>query len=241
MEKIGTYRYQSGLYDPGARTGKSAEEARASEAKGTEASGGKKPAVLSKAAQNLLKELQKSYSNVDFIVADYETEEEAAALLSRGTSEYSALLTTDELEKMAADEDAKKENLRILDDAVSKLGQMKTRLGDKAEDVTRVGIAIGDNGEVSFFAELEKSSARQRELIEKRREEKKEASREEEKAEAKKAETERTRPAAAVSGKRTTVYASTVEELAEKIGNVDWGAVKAEGSSPAGQRFDFTV
>ena len=44
---------------------------------------------LSDRARALLKELQKTYTNMDFMVADYETDEEAASCLSRGSKEYS--------------------------------------------------------------------------------------------------------------------------------------------------------
>lgn len=236
MEKIGNY-YQSSLYEKTTQAAKDADRAKAGSAKKVNASGeGKKAPTLSKAAQNLLKELKKTYSNMDFIVADFETDEEAASLMSRGTAEYSALFTPEELEKMAADEDVKNKNMKILDGAVSKLDEMKTKLGDKADDVTRIGISFGDDGEVSFFAELEKNSEKQRERIEKQREDKKEAAKDNGKAEA--AEyLAHGKP----TGKRTTVYASTIEELAEKIANVDWNAVKEERQSTTGQRFDFTV
>ncbi|WP_300799939.1 DUF6033 family protein [uncultured Acetatifactor sp.] len=236
MEKIGNY-YQSSIYEKTAQAAKDADRAKAGSARkagGTEE--GKKAPALSKAAQNLLKELKKTYSNMDFIVADFETDEEAASLMSRGTAEYSALFTPEELEKMAADEDVKNKNMKILDGAVSKLDEMKTKLGDKADDVTRIGISFGDDGEVSFFAELEKNSEKQRERIEKQREDKKDAAKENGKAEA--AEyLAHGKP----TSKRTTVYASTIEELAEKIANVDWNAVKEERQSTTGQRFDFTV
>ena len=236
MEKIGNY-YQSSLYEKTTQAAKDADRAKAGSAKKANASGeGKKAPTLSKAAQNLLKELKKTYSNMDFIVADFETDEEAASLMSRGTAEYSALFTPEELEKMAADEDVKNKNMKILDGAVSKLDEMKTKLGDKADDVTRIGISFGDDGEVSFFAELEKNSEKQRERIEKQREDKKDAAKENGKAEAAEYLAH-----GKATGKRTPVYASTIEELAEKIANVDWNAVKEERQSTTGQRFDFTV
>ncbi len=236
MEKIGSY-YQSAIYEKTAQAAKDADRARAGSAKkagGAEES--KKAPVLSKAAQNLLKELKKTYSNMDFIVADFETDEEAASLMSRGTAEYSALFTPEELEKMAADEDVKNKNLKVLDNAVSKLDEVKNQLGDKADDITRIGISFDDNGEVSFFAELEKNSEKQRERIEKQREDKKEAAKE-----AGKAEAAEYLAHGKATGKRTTVYASTVEELAEKISQVDWSTIKEERQSTTGQRFDFTV
>lgn len=234
MEKIGSY-YQSSVYGRTAQAAKDTDRARTDKA--TEAAKeSKKAPTLSKAAQKLLKDLQKTYGNMDFIVADYETDEEAASLLSRGTGEYSALFTPDELEKMAADEDVKNKNLKVLDSAVSKLDEMKEQLGDKADDVTRLGISFNDNGEVSFFAELEKNSEKQRERIEKQREDKREAAKD-----AEKSGTAEYLAHGKNTGKRTTVFASTVEELAKKIGEVDWNAVKEERQSTTGQRFDFTI
>lgn len=231
MEKIGNY-YQSSLYDRTARTERESKTGRTAETRAEKTGKESKAPVLSSAAQKLLKELQKTYKNMDFIVADYETDEEAAEYLSRGTSEYSALLSADELEKMAADESVKKKNMEILDGAVEKLDEMKTQLGDKGADVTRIGISIGNDGEVSFFAELEKNSEKQRERIEKSREEKR--------AESKEAEAEKYMQAGR-PGKRTTVYASSVSELAEKIAQVDWESVKEERYDFSGQRFNFSV
>ncbi len=235
MEKIGSY-YQSSVYERTARAAREAESAKADKAgKANGAKEEKKTPALSRAAQKLLKELQGTYKNMDFMVADFETDEEAAALLSRGTGEYSAVLTPEELEKMAADDSVKEKNLKILDGAVSKLDEMKTQLGDKADDVTRIGISVGSDGEVSFFAELEKNSEKQRERIEKQRDEKKA-----EAADARKAEASEY-SAQGRGGKRTTVFASTVEELAEKISQVDWSSIREERPNPTGQRFDFVV
>nr|WP_296438115.1 DUF6033 family protein [uncultured Acetatifactor sp.] len=236
MEKIGSY-YQSSIYSKNAQNAKDADRTKTENAKNANsANESKKAPVLSKAAQNLLKELKKTYKNMDFMVADFETDEEAASLLSKGTGEYSALFTPEELEKMAADEDVKNKNLKVLDNAVSKLDEMKNQLGDKAEDVTRIGISFGDDGEVSFFAELEKNSEKQRERIEKQREDKRDAAKE-----AGRSEAAEYLAHGKSTGKRTTVYASTIEELAEKISQVDWNTVKEERQNTTGQRFDFTI
>lgn len=247
MEKIGSFdMYRSSFYD---KTAQAKREMESTRAKGADTA--QKQVSLSDDAQKLLKELKKSYGNTDFIVADYETDEEAASYLSRGTNDYSVLISPEELEKMAADQDVKDKNLKILDEAVAKLDEVKGQLGDKADEVSRIGIAIGDNGEVSYFAELEKSGEKQRERIEQQRADKKEAAAEEaKKAEAEKAESKKNGPwrAEEESGrmfarrpaKRTTVFAGTVEELAEKIGQVDWNTVK-EDAPMNGQRFDLTI
>lgn len=243
MDKIGSYGiYRSNYYDR-SQTGKT-EKATASEAKGTKASEQTK-VQLSDDAVKLLKELKKTYGNTDFIVADYETDEEAAAYLSRGRSPYSVLITPDELEKMAADENAKKENLKVLDDAFAKLDQMKEQLGEKGQEVSRVGVSIGNDGEVSYFAELEKVSEKQRERIEEQRESNREKNREEMKEMARKKMDELMgKGPASMPGrepvKRTTVQASSVDELLEKIGQVNWNEVPDE-IIPSGHRFDYTI
>lgn len=237
MEKVGSYDlYRSSYYDKTAQAKKGAGNAAAAKTKG--ANTAKDKVSLSRSAQNLLKELKKTYGNMDFIVADYETDEEAASYLSRGTSEYSVLITSEELEKMAADGDVKNKNLKTLNDAVSQLDSMKEKLGDKADQVTRLGVAIGDDGKVSYFAELEKASEKQRERIDRQRADRKEAAAEE----AKKAEAKREEGSGSPYSytKRTTVYADSVEELSKKIGQVDWNAVKEEAQAN-GQRFNFTI
>lgn len=243
MDKIGSYGiYQNSYYDKpqASKTGAPA----ATEPKSAKSSEQKK-VQLSDGAVKLLNELKKTYGNMDFIVADYETDEEAASYLSRGRAQYSVLLTPDELEKMAADENAKNENLKILDDAISKLEEMKKQLGEKGQEISRLGVSIGDDGEISFFAELEKVSAKQRERIE----EKRESNREELKEEMKKLAKEKldelrgigpaSRPSME-SVKRTTVRASSVEELAEKISQVDWSQI-ANDTVLKGNRFDYMV
>ncbi|MCM1189883.1 MAG: DUF6033 family protein [bacterium] len=235
MERIGSYSAYGSVYGQE----KSKANTKTAGAKEKEKTGNEGKVNLSSSAKNLLKELQKAYGNMDFIIADYESEEEAASYLSRGKNDYSVLLTPEELEKMAADEDYKKQNLKTLDDAVSKLGEMKNQLGESGQDVKRLGVAIGDDGEVSFFAELEKTSEKQRERIDRQRE-----NRREEAADAKKkAEQEKLQEAGLWHGgvKRTVVYASSVEELSEKIKETDWSRVKEEDYSPVGNRFDFTV
>ena len=125
MQKIGTYNgYQNNVYEKTAQAGRNTSNTKAANTRNTAAAKEDKTPTLSKAAQKLLKDLQKKYSNMDFMVADYETEEEAAAYLSKGTSEYSTLLTPEELEKMAADDSVKEKNLKTLDEAVTKLNDM---------------------------------------------------------------------------------------------------------------------
>lgn len=177
---------------------------------------------LSDKAKNLLKELRKTYGDVDFIVASYETDEEADAYLSRGTKDFSVLIDPEELEKMASDDELKKKNLGIIDEAKEKLSGMKDQLGDKKDEVTRLGVSIDKNGKVSFFAELETLSEKQKERIEASKEEK----------------------GGYIRGshvKKTRVSAASAEELLEKIKNVDWSKIKEERQEENKSRMDFSI
>ncbi len=195
---------------------------------------------LSDKAKALLQELKKTYSNADFYVAEYETDEEAAEYLSRGSKDFSVLIDPEELERMANDDEVKKQNLSLLDESLGKLGEMKEELKKtgREDEVVTLGVSIGKDGQVSYFAELEKAGERTREFVDKIREDKKEA--------AKEAEAEKNGKAQDKYNyehtKRATVSANSVEDLLEQITNFNWGTVKEETTIPMpGKNFDFTV
>jgi len=247
MDKINLYNvYQNSYYNKTNQAGKNGQGTKADNAKEARETAAKESKVeLSQAAKDLLKELKSKYGDTDFIIANYETDEEATSYLSRGTGAYSVLMTPEELEKMAVDEKKKNENLALLDEAFVKLDEMKNQLGDKGEEVKRLGVAMGDNGELSFFAELEKVNEKQRERMEKAREEKKADTKEvESKVDGKEDAAEEVWAEKYGVGKytkTTVVYASTTEELLEKITAVDWNAIKEKIPGDTGARFDFTV
>lgn len=236
MNKVNGYgTYQNGLYDGTVNNRKNqTKTTRTGTSRTDNARKTENGPVLSERAKTLLQELRRTYSNMDFMVADYETDEEAAAYLSRGSKEYSVLIDPEELERMASDDSVKEQNLSLLDDATGKLDEMKEQLGDRKDDVVRLGISIGKDGEVSYFAELEKAGERRKEFVDRIREGKKEA--------AEKADSKTHGRYDYEHSKRTTLYASTAEELLDKIRNVDWDEVKEETSVPTpGGRFDFTI
>lgn len=243
MNKVSGYNaYQNNFYDNSVGTkkeqSKSPKTSSASKANETKKAGSA-PVQLSEKAKALLQELKKTYGNMDFIVADYDSEEEAASYLSRGTKDYSVLIDVEELERMASDDDVKNQNLSLLDEAVGKLDEVKDQLGDHKDEVVRMGISIGKDGEMSFFAELEKVGERQKEFVDKIRADKKENA---EKASADKIDSRQSHLYGYEKSKRTTVYASSAEELVEKISNVDWDSIKEETSLPMpGGHFSSSV
>lgn len=195
---------------------------------------------LSDKAKALLQDLKKQYGNMDFFVAEYETEEEAASYLSRGSKDYSVLIDPEELERMAEDEEVKKQNLALLDEAVGKLDTLKEELKEtgKEDEVVSLGVSIGKDGKVSYFAELEKAGERQKEFVDKIREDKKEAAKEAAEKAADKGQDKYNYE----HSKRTTVYADSAEELLKKITDVNWDEIKEQTSLPMpGGHFDFSI
>lgn len=144
---------------------------------------------LSQAAQKLLEKLCKTYSDMDFMVADFKNADEAKAALSRGTKEVSVLFSSDELEKMASDEKYEKEYMSRVQGALRMSDEINRKFGFGSafgkdggnSEITKIGISFNSDGTTAFFAELEKSSASQREHIDKAREEKRAARKTEEK------------------------------------------------------------
>lgn len=239
MSGIGSYNaMQKNLYGTAAQSRKTAK------ADGRKTDGTKKTNTnsvkLSEKAKALLQELKKTYNNADFYVAEYESDEEAADYLSRGSKEFSVLIDPEELERMANDDEVKKQNLALLDESLGKLGEMKEELKatGREDEVVSLGVNIGKDGQVSYFAELEKAGERTKEFVDKIREDKREAAKE---AEAEKADKPQDKYNYEHT-KRATVSADSVEDLLEQIKNFNWDTVKEQTTIPMpGKNFDFTI
>lgn len=240
MEITNNYSYYTSSYNNAVNSKKQATESKSATQTGSIGEAG-----LSQKAQALLEKLRKSYGDMDFMVADFDKGDNAKDILSRGTKEVSVIFSSSELEKMASDEKYEKEYMERVQGALRMSEQINREFGftsafgkksDNSE-ISRIGISFNSNGTTSFFAELEKSSARQREHIEKAREEKRAARKEQEKKE--RLENRYVREDVGV--KRTTVQANSLEELLEKIRGVDWDSIKAENRPQSGGRFDFTI
>ena len=189
---------------------------------------------LSAGAQDVLKKLRDTYGDMDFMVADFKSGDDAKKIMSRGTKEFSVLFSPEELEKMANDESYYQQKVHGIEGAVSMSEKICELYGyervfgeDSKTDtlVNKFGIAFHDDGTTSFFAELEQVNAKQRERI---------AEKKEEAAEAKKsAETKAEKDLQAYKNdtsesKKTTLYATSMEELLDKISDLNWDAIKAE-------------
>lgn len=222
MTKVGSYdayvnSYQNYETQMQSRTQRESAAGKAGEAASA------KPVELSQGAKNLLKELQQKYGNMDIIVGNYETDEEAQAYLARGTKDYSVLLGAEELEEMAKDKSVKKDYMDKIERARDQLAYLQTQLQDSGENVKKMGVVFEKDGTSTLFASLEKAGEQQKERIEEAREAKR--------AEKNQVSYGRT--------KQTTVKAKTTDELLEKIRNVDWSKVEEKDIPKTGGKFDY--
>lgn len=173
---------------------------------------------LSKKAQSVLDALTAKYgSNTSFIVRDFSSDEEAKSILSDSTSEFSVLITPDELEKMANDKSYMKEKLDGIDGAMRMTEQINAQFGytnaDKdgltKNDISKIGISFDNNGKMTLFADLEKATKANNDRINEAA--KKRASEKKSSASSKYTVT-----------KKATITASTTEELLKKLKGFSW-------------------
>lgn len=200
---------------------------------------------LSDKAKAFLDKLKEKYGDrMDIMVASYSTDAEASEIMSRGTKDYSVLIDPEELEKMASSEEEQEKAFATIDEATGNLEKIKKELEDSGEQVVNIGVSISSTGEVSYFAELEKMSEKQRERIEAAKEKKAEAA----KDAAKEAKEAKEDPVKKFNGvpkdikaKKTTVKADSIEELLDKIKNVNWDEIEESTRPVRGGAFDFSA
>jgi len=111
---------------------------------------------LSAAAQDLLKDLRKKFGNVDFIVANFSTSEEAGRYMGRGRGEFNCVITPDLLEQMANCAETRAEYIGKIEEAIGQVSDLKEALdtSGKADMVSSFGISVGTNGTIEFHAML---------------------------------------------------------------------------------------
>ena len=205
---------------------------------------------LSKAAQKMLENLRGSRNDMDFMVADFENGDNAKdirrqrqmCIRDRSDKEYTVIFSKEEMEKMASDPKYYAEKMHSIEGALRMTDEINAQFGferafgktndnaDADTKITKFGISFNSDGTTTFFAQLEKSSASQKEYLEKLQE-KKAA----EKKEAKKKEQSKQ-----TEVRKTMVQANSKEELLDKIKNIDWDSIKPE-ENKIGGRFDFSI
>ena len=190
----------------------------------------------------MLENLRGSRNDMDFMVADFENGDNAKDILAQSDKEYTVIFLKEEMEKMASDPKYYAEKMHSIEGALRMSDEINAQFGfesafgktngnaDADTKITKFGISFNSDGTTTFFAQLEKSSASQKEYLEKLQE-KKAA----EKKEAKKKEQTKQ-----IEVRKTTVQANSKEELLDKIKNIDWDSIKPE-ENKIGGKFDFSV
>ena len=173
---------------------------------------------LSQKAQDLFARLQEKYGDYDFFVA--ENQDDMKNYMDKGTKQYSVVFTTEELERMAGDEEYADKVMGQVEAAIGMTKRIEES-GQLGEGVhfKQVAISFDDEGNMKLFAQLEKMTAEQQERMEEAKEKKAE---EKEKA-AKEAEKKEEQEQAKVPpGRIVEIEASSEEELLEKILGIEW-------------------
>ena len=140
---------------------------------------------LSKEASEYYDKLKSKYGNMDFILVSKDMKETAKSQAASFANPNKMVVLIDEekIERMATDENYRKQYEGLIAMAKNNLPQLKNAFAD-SKDVKGYGMQVNDNGTATLFAVVKKSGDAQAERIKKAAEHKKA----EKKEEAKKAE-----------------------------------------------------
>ena len=137
---------------------------------------------LSKAAQKMLENLRGSRNDMDFMVADFENGDNAKDILAQSDKEFTVIFSKEEMEKMASDPKYYAEKMHSIEGALRMSDEINAQFGferafgktngiensaDTDTKITKFGISFNSDGTTTFFAQLEKTSASQKEYLEK--------------------------------------------------------------------------
>lgn len=211
---------------------------------------------LSEEGKKYYEQLKKKYSNMDFILVSKDMKEQAKASAAQYANPVKMVVLIDEekIERMATDENFRKQYESIISGATNQLSQIKEGLGASASSVKGFGMQVNDGGTASYFAVIDKSLAAQKERIEKKAEQKaeakKKAAKEEQKERLEEQRTKRKEGAEDAeklregdSGDYITITANSIEELLQKIQDaIYYGMsdfVQTDTEKKIGQNIDF--
>jgi hypothetical protein len=202
-------------------------------------------AQLSEEGAKYYEQLKKKYGNMDFILvsSDQKANAQANAASYANPGKMVVLIDEEKIERMAADENYRKQYESIISNAASGLSQLKSSMESSgmSDRVQGYGMKVNDGGTASFFAVLKKSSADQKARIEKKAEEKKAEKKEKEERLQKSRETDD--DIAVDDGETVTITANSIEELLQKISDYTMGErsdnVQTDYEKLVGQNIDF--
>lgn len=209
---------------------------------------------LSEKAQKYYEELKQKYSGMDFILVSEDMKEQAKAQAGNYANANRMVVLIDEakIERMAEDENYRKQYESVISSASKQLPQLQSSLSGTSAKVKTYGMQVNDGGTASFFAVIDKSLASQKERIEKKAAEKKaDAKKAEKKEAAKKAEEKRDAKKtakkkaeeAAENEDTVMITASSIEELVKKVNDYMFSAmsdnIRTDEEKMIGQSIDY--
>lgn len=190
----------------------------------------------------MLKDMRGSRTDMDFMVADFENGDNAKDILAQSDKEFTVIFSKEEMEKMASDPKYYAEKMHSIEGALRMSDEINAQFGferafgktngiensaDTDTKITKFGISFNSDGTTTFFAQLEKTSASQKEYLEKFR-----------KRKLRRRKRRRKGTIKANWSKKATVQANSKDELLDKIKNIEWNSIKPEDNKIGG-RFDF--
>ena len=124
---------------------------------------------LSEKAARYYEQLKSKYSNMDFILVSADQKEQAKAQAGSyaNANKMVVLIDEEKIEKMAEDENYRKQYEGIIANAATGLSSMSSKISATGASVKGFGMQVNDDGTASYFAVLKKSSAAQKQRIEK--------------------------------------------------------------------------
>ena len=183
---------------------------------------------------------------MDFILVSKDMKEAAKANAGSFANPNKMVVLIDEekVERMAADEQFRKQYESVIASAQKKMPQLQQALGTTS-NVKGFGMQVNDDGRASFFAVMDKSFKSQAERLEKQRAEKKEEKKAAEKK-AEKKEREEKLEEKRLKNKETkeeVITADSIEELLKKIDDYNYlqmsDTVKTDAEKYVGTVIDF--
>ncbi len=201
---------------------------------------------LSEKAKKYYGELKSKYQNMDFILVSKDMKEMAKANAGSFANPHKMVVLIDEekIERMAEDEQYRKQYESIIASAQNQLPELKKAL-DNTANVKGFGMQVNDNGTSSFFVVMDKSFKAQADRLEKQRVEKKEEKKVAQKKAEKKEREEKLEEKRLKNkeSQEVVITASSIEELKKKIEEYNYlqmaDTVKTDSEKYIGTFIDF--
>lgn len=130
---------------------------------------------LSEQGKEYYEQLKAKYKDMDFILVSNDMKDMAKANAGKFANPNSLVVLIDEekIERMATDEEFRKQYEALIDNAQKKMPQL-SKMTSAFPNIKGFGMEMTENGKTSFFAVMRKSSDAQAKRLEEKRAQKKE-------------------------------------------------------------------